>query len=501
VVGCLGAVAVSFLVFGGEINRTYFLQILPSTLRGEALATYALKIASLSSLLHRLFVYEPQLNPHPAVNAAWLFAILYPLLQWLVMAPALLLAAPHESSPRRIGLEWAAILLASLAISPLPGPYLFTLLILPACLIFEALESKSAYRSMVLLVALFLAVGYLSGSEHALEGWRALLGVPRLYAILLAAVLVDLLLIRHYPAQSSKRRFGRDRYAWTFALGTVVAVGMVGNLRHQRGIYDDYQWRIAVPQDAYMAIHPIAQGDAVAFIALLRNGYRVGFERGGLTQFSNMGDGEQLAVTSSGGKLWTEQAGKESTVLSQIASNKAIPEAESPVASFNGRWLAYLREDRGRARMWVHALEKNGKTGNGDQPVTPPDLNVLEMSFLPSGDIVFAAKSAGPPSLFLLTRPEANRPGTGSIRPLGVEEARYPAVSPDGHWLAYSQLEGENWNLWLRNMTSGANQRITHAACNATEPAWDADSKTLLYASDCGRVLRFSALCRRRIIP
>lgn len=498
VVGGLGAVVVSVLVFGREMNRTYLFQILPSALRGEALATYALKIASLSSLLHRLFIYEPQLNPHPAINAVWLFAILHPMLQWLVTAPALLLSIPHDSSPRRIRLEWAAILLASLAISPSPGSYLFTLLILPACLIFEALESKSAYRSMILLVLLYMAVGYLSGSEHALDGWHALLGVPRLYAMLLASVLVCLLLIRHYPAQSSKRGLGRDRYAWAVALGVVVVVGMVGNLRHQRGLYEDYQWRIATPKEAHMAIHPTVQGDAVAFIAMLGSGYHVGLERDGLTQFSNIGDGEQLAVTSSRGKLWTEQTGKESTVLSQIASEEAIPEAESPVASFDGRWLAYLREDHGRARMWIHALEKKGQTGSGDQPVTPPDLNVLEMSFLPTGDIVFAATSVGWPRLFLLNRLGA---GTGGIQPLGVEEARYPAVSPDGRWLAYSQLQGGNWNLWLRDMNGGTTQRITHAACNATEPAWEADSKTLLYASDCGRSLRFSALCRRRVIP
>jgi hypothetical protein len=494
VVGGLSVVVVSVLVFGREMNRTYLFQILPSALRGEALDSYALKVASLSSLLHRLFIYEPQLNPHPAINAAWLFAVLQPVLQWLVLAPALLLAVPGEISQRRTRLEWSAILLASLAISTSPQSYLFTLLILPACLIFEALESKRAYRSIALMVLLYLAAGYLSGSDHALDGWRALLGVPRLYVMLLACVLLSMLLIRRYQAENSKR----DRNAWAIALGLIVLAGMVGNLHHQRGLYDDYQWRISTPREAYMAIHPAAQGNAIAFIAMLGDGYHVGLESGGITQFSSIGDGEQLAVTSARGKLWTEQAGKESTVLSQTATEKAIPGAESPVASFDGRWLAYLREDHGRARMWIHALEKKGQTRSGDQPVTPPDLNVLEMSFLPAGDIVFAATSVGRPSLFVL-----NRSGTvtGGIQPFGAEGSRYPAVSPDGHWLAYSQLQGGNWNLWLRDMNGSTTQRITHAACNATEPAWEADSKTLLYASDCGRALRFSALCRRQVIP
>ena len=87
----------------------------------------------------------------------------------------------------------------------------------------------------------------------------------------------------------------------------------------------------------------------------------------------------------------------------------------------------------------------------------------------------------------------------GSIRSLGVYDASYPSVSPDGHWLAYSQLQGGNWNLWLRNLGDGETLRLTHAACNNIEPVWTADSQTLVYASDCGRGLWFTALCRRRI--
>ena len=167
-----------------------------------------------------------------------------------------------------------------------------------------------------------------------------------------------------------------------------------------------------------------------------------------------------------------------------------IRQAESPVASPNGRWLAYLREDHGRDSIWLRALDQSGSR---DRRLTPAEFNVLEMSFLPSGSLIFSAESnRGRPELFLLDQ-------AGPIRLLGLEEARYPSVSPDGHWLAFSKLQSGNWHVWLRDLRNGQTSRLTHADCNNVEPTWASDSQTLVYASDCGRALWFTALCRRRI--
>jgi tricorn protease-like protein len=89
----------------------------------------------------------------------------------------------------------------------------------------------------------------------------------------------------------------------------------------------------------------------------------------------------------------------------------------------------------------------------------------------------------------------------GNVRPLGREEARYPAISDDGQWLAYSRQQGGVWNLWLRDLHNGKTRRITDAECNDISPTWEADSKTLVFASDCGRALWFTALVRQRVIP
>jgi Tol biopolymer transport system component len=85
--------------------------------------------------------------------------------------------------------------------------------------------------------------------------------------------------------------------------------------------------------------------------------------------------------------------------------------------------------------------------------------------------------------------------------PLALGETRYPALSPDGRWMAYSHLDHGAWNLWLRDQGSGAIRRIADVPCNQIEPAWVGGSKTLLYGTDCGRSLWFTAVARRRVIP
>jgi hypothetical protein len=486
VVASLGSFAVSILLFGWELNHIYIAQVLPATFRGEALAPYNLQAASLSSLLHRFFVYEPQLNPHPTMNVPWMFSILHPLLQMAVIAPAILLAVPDEHSSRRVRLEWAAVLLASLAISTSPASYLFTLLILPVALILGSLREEGKRLWAAVLLSLYVAAGFLGGKSNGGEGWAVLMAVPRLYALILLVVFSYLVLLSPYQHKGLKR----DRALWTFALLAVLILGVVTNLRHQLGLYADYKWRIAEPTEVLMASHPTVQADAIPFIALLSDGYHSALAREDNVGFSDASDEDHLAITAANRERWVEQAGKESMVRSTLAGRSAIRQAESPIASSDGRWLAFLRDDHGRASIWVRALDRGG---NSDMLITPPELNVLEMSFLPEGTLIFAANFAGRSSLFVTNQ-------GGGIKSLDIGIARYPSVSPDGRWLAYSQLQRGSWNLWLRNLTNGQTERLTHAECNDTEPVWTEDSRTLIYASDCGRGLWLSALCRRRIV-
>ena len=294
VLGALGTAAVSVVVFGWQLNLTYLQQVMPAVLRGEGLDPYNLQAASLGSLFHRLFIFEPQLNPHPAWNAPWLFAVLHSLSQMAVLAPALLLAAPNETSPQRVRLEWAALLLASLAISTSPSSYLFTLLILPACFLLESIQYESRIWTAILL-PLYAMAGYLSGHNDRGEGWAALFAVPRLYAVLLLCAFAYALLIK----QQSREAMRLDRPAWAAVLAAVLVFNIASNLRHQQNLYVDYQYRIAVEKNTMMASNPAVKNNSTLFIALLHDGYHSATQHLGRTQFSDSSPDDRLALTAS----------------------------------------------------------------------------------------------------------------------------------------------------------------------------------------------------------
>jgi Glycosyltransferase family 87/WD40-like Beta Propeller Repeat len=485
VIGAVGAAIASITIFGWQANRVFVNQVLPWALRGEGLDPYNLSSASITTLLHRLFIFEPQWNINPFIHAPWLLAVLLPVMQTLLFAPALLLARPVDINPRRLELEWSAVLLGSLLISTLPAGYHFTLLILPVCLMWDVIEERGGLAAVAALLLLYVAIGYPGWKTiGAMSPW-ALFSVPRLY-------IVALLCCFGYWLLASQRRNGgqsRETWLWVGALVMLTLVSIALGLRHQSGLYEDYRWRLPLAANILQANGPATQNDAILFTAMVPVGYHTATQMYDSINVDTDGV-DQLALAATSVERWTEETGRESTIVSNIPGREAIRWAESPVASLNGRWLAYLREEHGRDSIWLRRLDQAGST---DKRLTPAEFDVLEMSFFPNGSLIFSAQpNGGRPGLFVLDQ-------AGTISSLGSEEARYPAVSPDGRWLAFSELQSGNWHLWLRDLHNGQTSRLTQADCNNVEPNWAPDSKTLIYASDCGRALWFTALCRRRI--
>ena len=319
--------------------------------------------------------------------------------------------------PHNLRVEWAAILIVSLAVSTSSTSYLFTLLILPVSLLWASLQDEVKRFWVAILFSLYLLAGFVGGANNRGEGWFALLGVPRLYVIILLCVFTYAALIR----QELNRNAKRDRLAWSMALGTILIFSIASNLRRQHTLYVDYQWRTPVPKEVFMAVHPTVEEDAALFVAMRDNGYHVAVEGVDATKVGNTGD-DELGIAAANGDRWVEQTGHESKIVSVPEGRTTIRQAESPVASFDGRWLAFLREDHGRARIWRRALDRSDDI---DKPMTSPELDVLEMSFLPGGGLIFSAVSKGRPGLFVADR-------NGGIRSLEMGETRYPSVSPNG---------------------------------------------------------------------
>src|SRR6185437_11273365 len=175
--GCItgiAAVAASIAVFGWNVHRTYFYEVLPWALHGGGLQPYVTS-ASISAVLHCLFLYEPQWNPHPWHYSPLSYALLLPALQMLALAPAILLIRRTGSNQSRILLEWSALLTASLAVSTLPALYNFVLMALPACSLAAVLLQRRRYGWLAVLIIIYLGIGLPMPSPYLMTGPAILL--------------------------------------------------------------------------------------------------------------------------------------------------------------------------------------------------------------------------------------------------------------------------------------------------------------------------------------
>jgi Glycosyltransferase family 87/WD40-like Beta Propeller Repeat len=484
--GGVGVAAISIAAFGWQLNRAYMLQVLPRAMLGESIGPYNLTLASFAVLFHRLFIFEPTLNPHPAVHAAWLLPALLPVIQFVVLVPLVLLVKPRDSDPSRVALEWSAVVLASLLLSPLPASYHFVLLFLPMAILLGSNAKEMPRGWLVAVVLLYLAIGFPFWPGRSGGGWLPLLHVPRLYATI---ALYGICLLQLRGRGSSAGRSAVWDWAWVGALASIAAVGVVSGLHAQRNFGDWYNGRLDIGPDAELVAVPQSTREGVAYIAMKRDRYHAYPEDGG-PGFAGVDDLAQAIV---GPERWVERTAATSQLVSIGDGEGAVVlNGESPVLSTDGKWLAFEREEQGRASLWLHSL----LDARADAVVTPPEFDVLEASFAPDGGIVFAAlKGSGAPALFL------RGAAAGEITKLFDGEARYPAISPDGGWLAYSGMEHGSWNLRLRDLRTGKTRVLTDASCDFVESAWESDSHTLLYASDCGRGYGETALYRRRVVP
>jgi hypothetical protein len=69
-------------------------------------------------------------------------------------------------------------------------------------------------------------------------------------------------------------------------------------------------------------------------------------------------------------------------------------------------------------------------------------------------------------------------------------------LSPDGKWMAFESMQAGPKQVWLRDTVSGKTEVVAGGDCNSSSPAWEEGSRTLIFASDCGRGLGLPVLYR-----
>jgi Glycosyltransferase family 87/WD40-like Beta Propeller Repeat len=503
--GSAGLWLLSVGLFGLETVRSYLVEVLPWSLRGEAQDPYNINWNSFSAILHRLFIAEPELNPHPVAHLPALYCVLQPVCQGLIFVPFLWLMGSTRADDDREKLDWGTFLAMLLILSTQAASYDFVALILTAVVVMGYLSATARTREAAALVVSYGLVCFplYRWVQSSSSGWHTLLAVPRLWAMTALWICLLAVSVRSAPMPRRVRLKSREAAVFGVIWLALVATATALNLLHMRHEFDNYAARLVVAPESYLDTDPVVAGNDVLFTMMLKDGYGTGMLRGSSLQHLQMGT-DSFHPASARGSAWVELASVTSGIVrfpldaSTVTPVMVVVEArnaEKPSISADGRWLAFIRESNGRGSLWVRQLQPQAggaARDSAERQISPADLDVFEAGFDPADEIVFSARPrSGSPALFLAPA----KPGDAVLESAPAP-TRYPAVSPDGHWLAFSRREGGNWQLWVRDLDRRAERRLTASDCNSTAPAWSPDSKHLVYATDCGRSLGLTALCR-----
>jgi eukaryotic-like serine/threonine-protein kinase len=186
-------------------------------------------------------------------------------------------------------------------------------------------------------------------------------------------------------------------------------------------------------------------------------------------------NGKQLAVTlTRDGRrdVWVKQlpSGPFSRItFSDTSSGRAAWSAD-------GRDVLYIADRSGAGPGPVYARRADG-TGS---PRLLSSLDVGQVTTSRDGRWLILRTAPSPPAtpdIFGL------RAGDTTLVPLVVTPANevYPALSPDGRWLAYSSNESGTPEVYVRPFPETASAKWQVSTAGGVEPAWSSTGRELLY--------------------
>jgi hypothetical protein len=515
--GMLGAVLVSAGLFGVAACRIYFREILPWGLRGEITDPFDTGWDSLNALLRRLLLFEPELNPAPVAHLPHLFAILHSLLHTLILTAFLWAIVSLDGSQSRRKLEWASYCFLLLLLSSEPLPYHFLILILTAVLVVDCLIAgkKPAWAAAIVIVYALICVPYDRLYRAIPTGWASVFFFPRLFWMLVLAGMLLWLLLSESGQTLSERVRSRSFAQAALIFAALFATSLVLNVRHMKGQFDNNRARVTTSIGSAIAIDPVVTDDAIFYGALLprfreaNDMYAVHrLHAGQITAFGGGGDWFHPAATADGLRSWAEVASASSSRIvrfeasADATGDEAVvteaADAQQPAVSPDAKWLAYIREVRGRGSLWVRPLGgTQGESSSApERELAGPEYDVREFGFSPDAQVFFSSWQTRQYRLYSVDSQ------SGAIAELTSARcsARYPALSPDGRWIAFSCERDGVWQLVAMNLRTAEQRQLTSADCNSITPAWTRDSKSLIYAADCGRALGVTALSKIDVV-
>ncbi len=511
VVGLFALAGLSIYLFGWGAHRIYLHEILPQMGRGENIDPYAPQWNSLTALLHRVFIPEVGLNPHPLVNAPYGYALVQPLCQAVIFLPALWLLVPGAMPRTQARLEWAAFAAMLMALSTGPVSYHLCILILTAALGLDSLLAEGRRKEAYALVALYgmISFPWPSWLSRNADGWHMFLASPRVYPLLALPFLLYGIIYCSPLVRERLRTHHRETWAFGTGFIVLVVVGSLQALRHERGQAENYSRRFFTLPSSLLQGEPIVGANGLYFTRMPGHGESFETWRWPGRQLTSLPPAEDEFHPTSATDLagvWVELSGPDSNIVrfSNLNGPRAstsqieVVDGEQPSVSADAKWLAFIRESHGRGGLWIKMVGPHTNSSDAEErKIVDDSYDVWEAAFEPGDQrIIFTAAPHGQPDLYSLNL------ASGRIAPMPIiGPARYPAFSPDGKWLAYSRCEEGNWHLYVRRLGSTASRRLTSGECNSISPVWEADSKSLIYATDARRGLNMTALARMTVTP
>jgi glycosyl transferase family 87 len=139
---------------------------------------------------------------------------------------------------------------------------------------------------------------------------------------------------------------------------------------------------------------------------------------------------------------------------------------------------------------WVHS------NSNVAENLSFPGEPFHPVAMSPDGPIYFELVANGRSTFLQFDSRTRSTSPISSSQNIRVPDS---VVSPDGQWVATeSSLSGLH-QILLKNVATGAQRLLTPSHCDSRSPAWELDSKALIFASDCGKGIGLSVLYRAEV--
>jgi len=466
-VGCLSLIAV--VLFGWSDVWFFMNTVMARAIDGSVNDPYNPGWRSMTAFLRRTFVAEPELNPYPRWNVPAAFFFLRTAYTLAVLGISLVALANNRRDRESQALAWFVIVL--FVLSPNEASYHFVLLAAPIALLYGTLRVRSIF-----LIAIYVAV------ELPLFSWDAKL-FPKAWLALGLFLFTGWSFLREIRPVTV--------WAATLAVLGIAAAATFQRMRTYRTeAHQISQLAILEPAGIYSAA-PVVSDVGWVYEAIGHERYLLRASTPtGIQNFEFDGDAFHPTLPRRGQVVVFELAanGHSRICLLDPVTRKLqvvvedLWNATEPALSPDGTKLAFISG----GSLYLNEAGTNRLLTTGD---------ISNPAFFPDGKRIIFAKG---------------RPGRRIIQWVGISgtavqpfvkrgDCFNPTVSPDARRLAYTCSTTGGRHIWVQDLISAANRRLTYGFCNNNSPAWERDSQSIIFASDCNRGLGLTALYRLRV--